>query len=444
MTVTSISGIRGVVGSDLTVKDYAKVGWSFGEYIQGGVCAIGRDTRSSGKMMSDAAVSGLLSRGCTVFDLGVTSTPAVFREVLKGDLDGGLSVTASHNPPEWNGMKFVVKGGRGLFEEELNRLLKISSSPAAGSFRFGSAYPVEARYPSDIVTYVGEGCCSGLKVALDLGGGAGALFVPRVFKELGCRVLTVNASPGVFSRGMDPTRDGLKDLSEAVKTNSADIGVAYDCDADRVVFVDEDGEKLPADYALLIYLKSLADSDGMKDVVVSVDTTLAVEDIVREAGNRVVYSKVGEANVVRRMLEESIFIGGEGSSGGLIISDFNLCRDGVLASVLVAKVVKQKGGLKHVIEGLPNYHSLREKIECRREDALQVVKTLADDEAVDVDVTDGVKIRLRDRSWVLVRPSGTEDIVRISVEAETDGEASELMGRYTGKISKILQEIGQG
>ncbi|MEE9585524.1 MAG: hypothetical protein V3W09_01330, partial [Nitrososphaerales archaeon] len=230
----------------------------------------------------------------------------------------------------------------------------------------------------------------------------------------------------------------------AVKTNSADIGVAYDCDADRVVFVDEDGEKLPADYALLIYLKSLADSDDMKDVVVSVDTTLAIEDIVREAGCKVTYSKVGEANVVQRMLEESISIGGEGSSGGLIISDFNLCRDGVLASALVAKTVKQKGGLKHVIEGLPNYHSLREKIVCRREDALQVVKTLADDEAVDVDVTDGVKIRLRDRSWVLVRPSGTEDIVRISVEAETDGEASELMGRYTGKISKILQEIGQG
>ncbi|MFQ6135278.1 MAG: phosphoglucosamine mutase, partial [Nitrososphaerales archaeon] len=250
--------------------------------------------------------------------------------------------------------------------------------------------------------------------------------------------------PGVFSRGMDPTRDRLEDLSEAVRAHGADVGVAYDCDADRVVFVGEDGVKLPADYALLIYLKHLADSGGMKDVVVSVDTSLAVEDIVEGSGCRVVYSKVGEANVVRRMLEEGVSIGGEGSSGGLIISDFNLCRDGVLASMLVAKVVKQFGGLKSVIDGLPKYHSLRERIKCRRGDALRLVKTLAEEEAGDIDTTDGVKIRRRDGSWVLVRPSGTEDIVRISVEAKTEGEASELMKCYVGKISKMLQDGGQG
>lgn len=440
MTVTSISGIRGVVGSDLTVKDYVEIGRAFGEYIGGGVCAVGRDTRSTGRMASNAAISGLLSRGCTVFDLGMTSTPAVFREVLKRRLDGGLMVSASHNPPEWNGVKFVVKGGRGLFEEELQRLLKIISSPTTtGYFKTGSVYPVEPLYPSDIVNYVDEGCCSGLKVALDLGGGAGCLFIPGVFRKLGCRVLTVNTSPGVFTRGLDPTGDGLVDLSEAVVASGADMGVAYDCDADRVVFVDENGSKLPADYALLIYLKHLVDSEGVKDVVVSVDTSLAVEEIVEGAGGRVIYSRVGEVNVLRRMLEEGVSIGGEGSSGGLIISDFNLCRDGLLASILVAKVMKECGGLKSFTEDLPRYYSLREKVRCSREDALRVVKILSEEESGDIVKIDGVKIRKGDRSWILVRPSGTEDIVRISVEAETKREAAELMTRYLDEVSKLLQ-----
>ncbi len=439
MTVTSISGIRGVVGVDLTVKDYVKIGRGFGEYIGGGVCAVGRDTRSTGKMGSDAAVSGLLSRGCTVYDMGVTSTPAVFREVLKNSLDGALSITASHNPPEWNGVKFVVKGGRGLFEDELNRLLEITDSPATKSFETGSVYRVEPRYPSDVVTYVGRSSCSGLKVALDLGGGSGCLFIPEIFRELGCRVVTLNASPGVFSRDMDPTRDKLNDLSEAVKNGGADMGIAYDCDADRVVFVDGDGSKLPADYVLLMYLRYLADSGGMRDVVVSVDTSLAVEDIVEEAGCRVVYSKVGEANVVRRMLEEGVSIGGEGSSGGLILSDFNLCRDGVLASALVTKVVKQYGDLRRIVNRLPKYHSVREKTACRREDALLVVSRLVEDERGRVDTVDGVKIIDKAAGfWVLIRPSGTEDILRISVEAQTSREASNLMRRYKDKVQRYL------
>ncbi len=371
------------------------------------------------------------------------AAPAIFREVRKQELEGGLIVSASHNPPEWNGAKFVLKGGRGIFEDELNRLTTILQTSKEG-MRVGQAFLVEPRYPSDIVEYVGQGSCSGLKIALDLGGGAGSLFAPRVFRELGCHVLSINGSPGVFTRDMDPTRDPLAALSDLVKSSRVDLAAAYDCDADRVVFMDSDGLKLPADYTLLLHLKHLADLGAMEDVVASIDTSSAVEQIVEEAGRRVVTSKVGEANVVRRMLEEKIKIGGEGSSGGLILSDFNLCRDGLLASALAAKAVHhQAGGLSSIVKDLPKYYSLREKIPCSRENALRVVKILSEEEPGEKETIDGVKLKKAGRSWILVRPSGTEDIVRISVEARTEAEASDLMRQYLEKIIKILQRVDQ-
>ena len=440
MRVTSISGIRGVIGTDLTANDYAEIGRSFAEYIDGGLCAIGRDTRSSGSMASNAAISGLLSRGCTVIDLAVTSTPSVFREVLRGNLNGGLVITASHNPPEWNGIKFVVKGARGLFEEELNRLQRMFFSSRTQLFKAGNILPTESHYPADIVSYVGANSCSKLKVVLDPGGGAGCLFLPNVFQELGCRVLTVNGTPGIFSRGMDPTKDDLRALSEKVKDSSADIGVAYDCDADRVVFIDNECTKLRSDYVLLIYLKYLSDSGLLKNIVVSADTTLAVEDIAEKSGCKVIRSKVGEANVIQRMIGEKIFVGGEGSSGGLIVSDFNFCRDGVLASALIASaIVNLKVSLASIVKGLPKYFILREKMNCRKEDAYRIIKTLSEEEG-DVDTMDGIRIMMTNRSWILIRSSNTENIIRISVEAKTEKTASELMNRYKDKISKILNE----
>jgi len=430
-----------LVTTDLGANDFAKIGRSFGEYIDGGICAIGRDTRASGPMASNAAISGLLSSGCTVHDLGVTSTPSVFREVLRETLNGGLIITASHNPPDWNGVKFVVNSGRGLFEEELNQLQKLISSRTKQSFRKGSVFPVKSKYPSDVVSYVGAGSCSKLKVVLDPGGGAGCLFIPNIFRDLGCKVLTVNESPGIFSRGMDPTKDELKALSEAVNDSSADIGVAYDCDADRVVFIDNEGTKLKPDYVLLIYLKYLSDSGLLKNIVVNVDTSLAAEDIVEKSGFKVIRSKVGEANVVQRMIEEKISVGSEGSSGGLIISDFNFCRDGVLASALIASViVNRKENLASIIKSLPQYYCLREKMNCNRKEAYQVLKTVAKEEDGDIDSLDGVRIIKNNRSWVLIRPSNTENIIRISVEAKTEKNASELMKSYKDKISKILKE----
>ena len=441
MNVTSISGIRGVIGTDFTANYYANVGRSFGDYICGGVCAIGRDTRITGNMASYAAISGLLSRGCTVIDMGITSTPSVFREVLREKISGGLMITASHNPPDWNGIKFVTNSGRGFFQEELNHFLQILSSPPQKSLKTGLIYQTESHYSEDIIRYVGVDSCSDLKIALDPGGGSGSIFVPKIFKKLGCNILTVNASPGIFSREIDPTKDELKVLSEVVKKSSSDIGIAYDCDADRVVFIDNNGKKLDPDFTLLLYLKYLVDSGNLNDIVVSVDTSSAVDEIFEGTGKKVIRSKVGEANIVQLMIEKKISVGGEGSSGGLIISDFNFCRDGVLASAIISSMLShKKESLSEMVNDLPKHFNLREKMNCEYDDAVKIIKVLSTEKEYDVDTLDGLKINKSNNSWILIRPSNTENIIRISVEAKTKNYAKELMVQYKNKITKIINE----
>jgi phosphomannomutase len=442
LTITSISGIRGKIGKDLGLKDFVKIGRSFAEYIGQGICAVGRDTRLSGDMAAKATISGLMGGGCTVVDFGVVSTPTIFREVGKNRYNGGLIITASHNPSDWNGTKLVTEG-RGLHEEELERFLAIKNSPSSMVFRHGTLFSMESNYPSDVIKYVGIGSCEGLSVAIDVGGGTGALFIPSIFGKLGCKVQTLNASPGIFSRGMDPTRDELEELSDTTISSDADLGLAFDCDADRVVFMKSDGIKLPADYTLLIYLKHLADMGKMVDVVASMDTSSAVDEMVEKTGHRVLYAKVGEANVVKLMQDKGITVGGEGSSGGLIISNFNLCRDGVLASALITKVVKENGSLKKVIDGIPKYHQIREYVRCKSKDARIIVNTLVKQEDSIIEKKNGFKIKNKDRSWILIRPSGTEDILRLTVESKSEETTSKIMKHYRDRVSEIIKEVRQ-
>ncbi|MGQ9718912.1 MAG: phosphomannomutase [Nitrososphaerales archaeon] len=436
LAILSISGLRGVVGHDLDLVKIVSMSRVFGSFIKGGSCAIGRDTRPSGDMVSRAVVSGLLEAGCNVLDLGIASTPALFREVARRNLKGGLIITASHNPPEWNGLKFVVEGGRGIFEEELSSFL---SSNVTRLMEVGRYSKIFSKYPEDLASYVGKGSCSDVRVALDLGGGVGSLFAPKVFRWLGCRVKTINDAPGIFSRTIDPTVDSLVDLSEQVIVNKSDAGFAYDCDADRVVMVDEKGRKLSGDLVLMLCIDYLMKKKGVRDIVASIDTSMGLEDLVSGMGGRIFYSKVGEANVVREMMERGCKVGGEGSSGGLIIADFALCRDGILASSLASMMIKQEGSLSNLIEGLPHYHQVREKISCGKEDAKKVLDTLLQD-FPDADITDGIKLKQKD-SWVLIRPSRTEDVLRVSVEATSKDRANGIMRHHLNKIKNLMENV---
>ncbi|MCP8319257.1 MAG: hypothetical protein L6N95_05445 [Candidatus Methylarchaceae archaeon HK01B] len=432
MTILSVSGLRGIVGYDLDLVNLASISRTFGRFIEGGSCAVGRDTRPSSIIVSNVVIAGLMGIGCDVLDLGTVSTPAVFKEVTRRGLKGGLIATASHNPPEWNGLKFVFKG-RGLFEEELASLLSMSSSSYSGSIKVGNSLKIYSIYPEDLVSYVGRGSCAGIKVALDLGGGAGSLFVPKVFRRLGCKVTTINDAPGIFSRAIDPVTDSLNDLSENVVTDGCDVGFAYDSDADRVVIVDNKGRKLSGDFTLMLCLKYFMEKRKMKEIVVSMDTSIGVEHIIEDIGGKVFYAKVGEANVVEEMMRRRCMVGGEGSSGGLILADFVRCRDGVLASALIASIVKKEGQLSDLVKDLPSYHQIRKKVQCSKEEGKKIIDSLLQ-EIPNADITDGIKFNPTKDTWVLVRQSKTEDVLRISVEARSIDEAEEIMNRYLKRI----------
>ena len=440
MVVVSVSGIRGIVGESITPIYFVKVGRGFAEFLQNGRCLVGRDTRSSSDMLANAIVSGLMEGGITVVDLGLVSTPSLFREMRSKGCEGAIMITSSHNPPEWNGVKFIVKDGRGVFEEELNDIICRTHRSTNIEHKVGK-YFIENRndYLNDIVTYVGKDSCSNIKVALDPGGGAGCIFTAELMKTLGCKVSTVNYTRGIFPRTIDPTEDSLNELAINVKSNGCDIGFAFDSDADRMVIVDEEGKKLAGDYTLMVVVKYMLELRKIKKIMVSVDTSVGVNDLSVDNGAKVYYSKVGEANVVRGMMESGCIVGGEGSSGGVIISDFSWCRDGVLASALIARLIKEKGSLNEILKELPKYYQLRKKIPCDRLKAMSIVDLLMKEEKDYVSI-DGVKRFLSNHSWVLIRPSGTENSIRISIEAETKDRAESIMAEYMMKLCQMMGE----
>ncbi|MEM2211085.1 MAG: hypothetical protein QW779_06725 [Nitrososphaerales archaeon] len=437
--IISESGVRGIVGKDFIPIHAMEFARRIGSFKKGAY-VVGRDTRRSGALLANAVISGLLAEGCDVYDLGITSTPAVFREVFVRKLTGGIMITASHNPPEWNGIKFITTGGRGLFKDELE---KVCSTPLQKSItkvgNYSHSIPI---YPKDLVSYIGEGSCSGLKIAIDPGGGAGCQIIPQIFRALGCSVVVVNGIAGLFSRLIDPTIDGLTHLSEVVINQGCNIGFAYDCDADRLVVVNKKGIKLEPDYTLALPLWYILKSERVKLVVVSIDTSKMIEDIVIRNGGSIHYTPVGEANVVRGMMETRCKLGGEGSSGGLILSDFSWCRDGVLASALIAKLEKEFG-IENILKDLPKYYQLRKSIPCEEEEAKFVIQVLSESET-NVDRLDGVKLTISRDSWVLIRPSHTENLLRISVEAKSKSEADSLIKYYSSKIEELLKRLRGG
>lgn len=431
MTVVSTSGIRGVFNSDLLPEDIADYAKGFVRTLGGGEFLLARDTRTTGPIISRVVTGAVLAMGAAISDYGMVSTPAIFRESRRKERPA-IMVTSSHNEPEWNGLKFVVNG-RQINQAELDAIVrkgpKQEVAPPPG--RLGA--PEGYSYNRELVEMFGEGSAQGVKVVLDLNGGAAIGHAPSFFRALGCEVSTIGDTQGIFTRTIDPTVDPLEILCRAVKQEGAHVGFAFDCDGDRLVLVDNDGKKRTGDYMVTLAIKEALQSADKKDVVVSVDTTQAIDDVVKEVGGRVFRAKVGENNVAELMTLEGVRYGGEGSSGGVIDASFNSCRDSLVAAGTIVGALKRKGA--KLYEQVRSYHLAREKMGMPRKKALGAVKKLRK-ENPGADTLDGLKIRTSVSSWVLIRVSNTEDVVRVSAEATTLGEAERLSHSYAMKVKR--------
>ena len=403
-----MSGIRGIFGKDLTLRNILKFSKNFSVLINSKKCVIARDTRSTGYMITEAVKAVLMQSGIDVYDLGVAPTPVVFRESRK--YGAGIIVTSSHNPIEWNGLKMIIDG-KGVNEKHLQTIIN-EQNPSKS--KIGAEYKIESDYIDDAVKIIGS-VSDNPKVTVDIGGGAAKSFSPQLLKKVGCDVITINDDFDKSSRGPDPTVDRLEEL--VTNTKNRDIGFAFDLDGDRLVIVIN-GEKKNPDVTLGIgVIKAL--ELGYKNFVLSQDTSISIEKHIKQNGGVVFRSKVGEANVTEKMIKTKSQVGGEGSSGGFILSDFNYCRDGILASGLIASIIN-KDVFIDALNFMEKYHLIRDKIEYDSKYHDGILKVLHDkmkEKFGNVETLDGIKSIISEDSWVLVRKSNTENVIRVSAES---------------------------
>ena len=344
----SISGIRGVYGKDFFPEDVIKFCNGFSKLIKTGKCAIGMDTRETGEMIQKLVSATMLERGIDVYNLGITPTPVVFRKAK--EIGAGIVITSSHNPLEWNGLKFIIDG-RGITLDELEI---VKNGKNLDKKDIGKEIISDSNYISDAVKIIGK-LNKPQQVTIDIGGGAAKTIAPKLLQEIGCQVETINDELDGCSRGPDPTSNELTELVSKTK----DLGFAFDLDSDRVILVMNGGKK-SSDITLgLGVVKAI--KLGIKKFVLSIDSSLAVEKYIIQHGGKVSRSKVGEANVIQMMIENDAEAGGEGSSGGFILKDFNMCRDGLLTSGLIASMIDDES-IQKDIEFFESFSQIRDKV----------------------------------------------------------------------------------
>lgn len=440
--MVSVSGVRGRVGDGLTPEVVSHFAAAFGAYA-GGVGArvvIGRDSRTSGPMFVRAATAALQSVGCDVIDVGVVPTPTVQLAVEHHGAAGGLAITASHNPVDWNALKLIGPSGMFLDAEQgaAMRALLDSEIPRAGWDELGGRSEdtdaVERHLERILaIPFLDLEAIRrrGFHVALDCVRGAGGTIFPRLLEALGCRVDAINLeTDGRFPREPEPVAANLGDLEELVRRTGADLGMATDPDVDRLSLVSERGQAIGEDYTLALASK-LVLRHRPGTVVTNLSTSRLLEDVAAAAGTPLRRTPVGEINVARRMQEEEATIGGEGN-GGVILPDVHLTRDAPVAAALILQLLAEsRETLGELANGIGSYEIVKEKVP-RPSQALEGVyeELTAKLNASEVDRQDGLRLAWpAQRRWVHLRPSGTEPVVRIIAEAPTRADAESLVAR---------------
>ncbi len=445
--IVSVSGVRGTIGGTLTPEVACQFGCAFGTMIRRASdgqrplrVALGRDTRPSGPMIAHAVTAGLVSCGVNVTDLGVASTPAIALMTRLLKADGGVIITASHNPSQYNGIKTLQPIGTGLWAADATRLKEIWESRQfayAGVDSLGeearegraSGFHVDAVCATADVTGV---AARRFKVVLDSINGAGSVEAPMLLSKLGCEVAQINGEPnGRFAHTPEPLEENLQGLCQAVRRHRAHVGFALDPDADRLAVVDETGRYIGEEYTLALAAAFvLSRRKGV--IATNLVTSRMVDDIASLAGCRVVRTPTGEANVVQAMLAEGqrCILGGEGN-GGVIDPRVGLVRDSLVGMATILQLLAQTGKpLSQVVAGLPAYVMLKTKFPCAAGAVPAMLararEALAARPGAKLNDADGLRADLEE-GWVCVRASNTEPIVRIIAEARTREAADALV-----------------
>ena len=414
------------------LNDVLKFSNSFSVLIKSKKCVVGTDTRLSRNIIAETVKAGLMQCGVDIYNLGVVPTPVVFRESRK--YGAGIIVTASHNPTEWNGLKMLIDG-KGINQEQLDL---ITNEQVTNKSKIGLENNINSAYVDEAAQIIGK-VSDNPKVIVDVGGGSAKNIASSLLQKIGCDVITINNDLEKSSRGPDPTSDPLDELVS--KSKDVDIGFAFDLDADRLVVV-KNGKKLSSDSTLGLGVAKALEL-GCKNFVLSLDTSISIEKYIKKKGGTVFRSKVGEVNVIKKIVETQSCAGGEGSSGGFIFPDFNFCRDGILTSGLIVSLMR-KDEFSDVLNLMEKYHQIREKIEVGLEYQEKVLKNLFDvlkEKYRNLQTLDGIKVIVDEDSWFLIRKSNTENIIRISTESNSLEDARNIHLQTKELVKQSYEQI---
>ena len=439
------NGVRGVFSEDFTLEFVNDLVMSLAAYFKQGKILVGYDGRHSSPIVAKVVSSALNYSGLDCYMAGLVPTPCLEYATKKLGYDGGLMITASHNPPQYNGIKPVASDGVEISREDERKIEQIFDEKNwIKASTFGKSFEetnVISTYIDGIISLIDIDSIKAkkFKVCLDLGNGAQAVTAKKLCENLGCDVHAINEEiNGDFpGRGSEPTPQNLDELSKLVVDTNSNFGIAFDGDGDRSIFCDETGKILTGDSSALLLCDYLLQQYPNSQVVTCLNSGNIIENIVEKTNSRVVRTKVGSVEVSRRMVNDDALVGYE-ENGGFMFGNHNHVRDGAMTLALMLDLLsKSQSHLSQNIKNLPPSFTTKTKIECSLERSKIVISELLK-EFPDSNISDGIKIQVDKDNWVMIRPSGTEPIIRIYGESNSQQNLDSLISNFVEKTKSIL------
>jgi phosphoglucosamine mutase len=443
------SGIRGIVNQDLTLKLAIQTGLAVATATNAGKITTAHDTRTTATTIENALTAGLLAGGVQVVKLGLIPTPLLAYATRQLKANMGVMITASHNPPQYNGIKLFSPNTMAYTEKQQDKIERLISKQR---YRRQTYEKIGTTTTADATRDYIEALKKialrkHWRIILDPGNGATCHLAPRIFQALGCKIVTINVQPDGYFPGRSPEPDegSLAELCKMTKQLRAEAGFAYDGDGDRMVAVTERGDFASFDQTLAAYAAYIVKENKGATIITIVEASMCIEKMVQQRGGKVYRTKVGDVAVAEEIKKQRAIFGGE-PCGAWIHPQFHFCPDGILSSVLLLKTLEnEEQALSKFIEEVPHYPVEKKGVGCSDEAKAKVMQKIIEtlppvfSHVIDLTVIDGVRLTLT-KGWVLIRASGTEPLIRVKVEAETEREAEKIMEKCINHVHRIIKE----